>query len=317
VEVRTDLTAPPPARPAAVAFGTFDGVHLGHQALLAALRAGADGLGGPATVLTFEPHPLAVLRPEQAPPAVDPLATRLELLAACGMDIAVVLPFDRALAERAPDWFGREVLLGHLGARLLVTGRDTRFGCGGAGDVALLQTYASEVGAQVAIHPGVQMGGERVSSSRVRAAVAAGDVAAASALLGRPFCLRGSVVRGDGRGRQLGFATANVAAPDQVQPGHGVYVCLVDTGEGPRAAVTNVGMRPTFAGSARQVEAHVLDFAGDLYDRPLALHFLARLRDEQRFAGLDALVAQIARDVAATRRHFEKRAAVSAGAGLP
>lgn len=288
--------------PTAVAFGNFDGVHLGHRALIASLRRAADRLGAAATIVTFDPHPLTVLRPGSAPLAVDPLATRLELLAACGVDRTIVLRFDADLAAKSAEWFVTEALCRRLGARAVLVGADTRFGCGGRGDLALLRSLATEHGAEVEIAEGVSQDGALVSSSRVRAAIATGAVAEAATLLARPFCLRGVVVRGDARGRTIGFPTANVSAPGQIQPAAGVYACLAEvTGEDGatvlRDAVVNVGTRPTFDGTRVQVEAHLPGWAGDLYDRVLPLHFIARLRNEQRFGGIDALVAQIRRDV--------------------
>lgn len=294
-----DQTEP---RPAAVGFGNFDGVHVGHQALLGQLRAAADRMGGPVTVVTFDPHPLQVLRPQAAPPAIDTLEGRLRALQACGVDRALVLPFDLALAARPAEWFAREVLFQTLGARVLLTGPDTRFGRAGQGDVALLKAIGEEMGRQVAVFPGVMVRGGIVSSSRVRAAVQRGDVADAAELLGRPFCLRGAVVEGDKRGRTLGFPTANLAASGQVQPAPGVYACVLEVDGQLLDAVTNAGRRPTFANAGPQIEAHVLDWHGDLYGRQVHLHFVSRVRDERKFASPGALIEQIQRDVAEARR---------------
>ena len=286
-----------------MAFGNFDGVHLGHQALLAALRQLADNLGGLAIVVTLHPHPLLLLRPDRAPQAVDSLDGRLAQLAHFGVNATLVLPFDAALAARSAHWFAETVLFDGLSAGALVTGHDTRFGHGGAGDGQLLHQLAQPRGITVVGCAPVLWQDEVVSSSRVRKTVAAGDVATAAALLGRPWALQGQVVHGDHRGRTIGFATANIAAPDQVMPAHGVYAgWLLRDGHPPLQAVTNVGVRPTFGGQHVQVEAHCLDFEGDLYDQTVRLQFVARLRDEQRFAGKDALVAQIANDVLAARQ---------------
>lgn len=302
VNVLDRLPDTPELTPAAVCFGNFDGVHVGHQTLLAEVRTAADRLGGPACAVTFDPHPLTLLRPEAAPPAVDTLAGRLRGLQACGIDRALVLRFDAELAAKPAEWFARDVLCRALGARWLVAGNDVRFGHGGQGNLALLQAIAGEFGAVVQTCPPLFHAGQVVSSSRVRAAVAAGRVEEAAVLLGRPFCLRGTVVQGDQRGRQLGFPTANVAAPSQVRPAAGVYACLFEGDDGVlHDAVANAGMRPTFAGDRWQVEAHLLEWQGDLYGRPAHLHLVARLRDEQRFAGLDALIAQIRHDIAAAR----------------
>ncbi len=302
VQVLFELPDIPTDHPAAAAFGNFDGVHIGHQALLAAVRRAADRLGGPATVITFDPHPLTILRPESAPPAIDRLATRLDLLRAQAIDRVVVLRFDRELAAQSADWFAREVLAGRLHARHIVTGPDVRFGHGGLGRLALLRQVQSEVGGSIEPFGGVQLEGAIVSSSRVRQAVAAGQLEFATRLLGRPYCLQGEVVHGDARGRTIGFPTANLSVSGQVLPALGVYACLLRIDGQVLPAVTNVGVRPTFAASDVRIEAHVLDWQGDLYGRQVQLDVLARLRGEQRFAGIEALVAQIALDVLAARQ---------------
>jgi riboflavin kinase/FMN adenylyltransferase len=287
--------------PTALCFGNFDGVHLGHRALLRQVRAAADALHGEALVVTFAPHPLAVLQPHKAPPAIDTLDARLEGLAAAGLDAAYVLTFDAELALRPAEWFARELLCGTLGARVVVVGPGTRFGHGGRGDRALLERVLAEVGGRAETCDGVIWQGSPVSSSRVREAVQGGAVAAAAAMLGRPYCLRGVVVAGDARGRTIGFPTANVAAPGAVLPSAGVYACRLGVDGTWHGAVTNVGVRPTFAGEALRVEAHVFDFEGDLYGKPVELAFLQHLRDERRFADVAALRAQIAADVIAAR----------------
>lgn len=285
----------------AVAFGNFDGVHLGHRALLAQLVAHAKSLAGPAIAITFDPHPLAVLRPDRTPLAVDTLDARLRLLRDQGVDRTLVLCFNAAFASQSADWFARTVLRDILGARAITVGPDTRFGQGGGGDVALLREVMVECHGIVDIFDGVELGGALVSSSRVRTAVQAGDVALAARLLDRPFTLRGTVVHGDARGRQIGFPTANLQPENQVIPRNGVYACRVAIDGVTCNAVANLGVRPTFEGHTLRIEAHVLDFDGDLYGRSLELAFVARLRDEQRFDGVPALVAQLARDVAAAR----------------
>lgn len=302
VHVLFELPDMPGEHPAAVAFGNFDGVHLGHQALLAAVRRAADRLGGPATVVTFDPHPLTILRPESAPPALDDLTTRLDLLRGLAMDRVVVLRFDRELAARSADWFAREALVGRLNARHVVTGPDVRFGHDGLGRLALLRQVLGEVGGTVEPFAGVELEGAIVSSSRVRQAVAQGQLELATRLLGRPFCLQGKVVHGDARGRTIGFPTANLSGSGTILPALGVYACLLRVDGQALPAVANIGVRPTFEASQVRVEAHVLDWQGDLYGKRVQLDVLARLRGEQRFAGIDALVAQIALDVEAARQ---------------
>lgn len=273
---------------------------MGHRALLAQVRNAASALDNVAAVVTFDPHPLALLRPERAPAGIDDLAGRLARLEQQGIDLTLVLRFDAALAARSAEWFAVQVLLTACRAGHIVAGHDTRFGHQGAGDVPLLQALAAAHGATVAQVGPVLFGGEVVSSSRVRRAVSAGATEVAWRLLERPFALAGAVVQGDQRGRTIGFPTANVSAPGQVQPRAGVYAAWLEVpAHGCLPAVVNCGTRPTFDGQRWQVEAHIPGFAGDLYHQPVRLHFGARLRDEQRFDGLAALMSQIRLDTEA------------------
>lgn len=291
----------------AVAFGNFDGVHLGHRALIATLQSAPAAPPGGVTVVTFDPHPLALLRPERAPASVDTLAGRLLWLARMGVQRTVVLRFDAALRRRSATWFAREVIFGRLNAAICTAGPDSRFGEGGQGDLALLAREGAGFGARVLPCPPAMFEGTVVSSSRVRKAVAAGQIPLAEALLGRPFCLRGPVVHGDGLGAKLGFATANLAAAGQVLPPSGVYAGWLETPEGTFDAVANIGHRPTVGGREVRVEAHALDWQGDLYGRQVSLHLIVGLREERRFGSLDALVAAIAQDCQRARAALNAR----------
>jgi riboflavin kinase/FMN adenylyltransferase len=274
------------ARPRRVAVGEFDGVHLGHREVI----RGSD------TVLTFEPHPLQVVRPEAAPKLLTSLEVKAELIAGLGVQELVVIPFDQRFAEQTPQEFIDQVLAGGLHATHVSVGENFRFGHRAAGDA---QTLAADPRFETRVVPLVELDGEVVSSSHVRALIQAGEVEPAARMLGAPFQLRGEVVAGDRRGRELGFPTANVV-PDEalVCPGHGVYVARAD---GACAAV-NVGVRPTFGtGRAVLVEAYLLDRDVDLYGHTLRVDFLARLRGERRFESVDALVEQMRRDVQRTR----------------
>ena len=274
------------SRPRQIAVGQFDGVHLGHREVI----AGND------TVLTFEPHPLAVVRPEAAPRLLTSLEVKAELVAGLGVEEVVVIPFDEGFAHQTPEAFVDQVLVGQLGAEHVSVGENFRFGHKAAGDTAMLQSDARFT---TRVAPLVEVEGEVVSSSRIRALVAAGEVDVADRLLVAPFRLRGEVVTGDQRGRTLGFPTANIV-PDEalVCPGHGVYACRV----GPHMAAVNVGVRPTFGtGRAVLVEAFLIDFSGDLYGEILTVEFLERLRGEKRFESVEALVEQMHQDVARTR----------------
>ena len=275
------------SRPRRVAVGEFDGVHLGHRQVI----EGSD------TVLTFEPHPLAVVRPEAAPKLLTTLEVKAELISGLGVEELVVIPFDETFARQSPEEFIVDILVGRLGATRVAVGENFRFGHRAAGDPAALMAREEF---QTRVVPLVEVDGEVVSSSHIRALVQAGEVEAAARMLGAPFQLRGEVVRGDGRGRELGFPTANLV-PDNslVCPGHGIYVARAD---GSCAAV-NVGVRPTFGtGRAVLVEAHILDHEDvELYGRNLRVDFLARLRGERRFDSVEGLVEQMGRDVERTR----------------
>jgi riboflavin kinase/FMN adenylyltransferase len=273
-------------RPRRVAVGEFDGVHLGHRQVI----RGSD------TVLTFEPHPLRIVRPEAAPKLLTSLDAKVDLIESLGVDELVVIPFDDRFAHQSPQEFIDHILVERLEATHVSVGENFRFGHKAAGDTELLRADSRF---QTEVVPLVEIDGEIISSSHIRALVAAGDVDTAARFLGAPFQVRGEVVTGDRRGRELGFPTANII-PDEalVCPGHGVYACRAD---GACAAVS-VGVRPTFGtGRAVLIEAFLLDREVDLYGQALKIDFLSRLRGERRFESVDELVAQMHRDVERTR----------------
>lgn len=290
-----------PARGSAVAVGNFDGVHLGHAALAARLRAAADRLGVPAVALTFDPHPASLVRPGAPPAPLTTPARRAELLLAAGLDAVVVQPADSRLIGLSAEAFFSDVLRGRLQAEAVVEGPDFRFGAGRAGDVNLLRGLCAAAGVAIELVEPVVVAGGTVSSSRIRGLVAAGEVAAANALLTAPFRSTGTVVVGQRRGATLGFPTANLAGIATLLPGPGVYAAraLVRGRSGGFAAAVHVGTNLTFAATEPTVEVHLLDFAGDLYGSVLDVDFRQRLRDTRRFASIDDLKAQLARDVAA------------------
>jgi riboflavin kinase/FMN adenylyltransferase len=291
----------------AVAVGNFDGVHRGHQALVAQAVADARASKGTAVVLTFDPHPSRVLAPERAPATLMTLDQKAEWLGRLGVDRVAVLPFTAALAAQSATDFARRILGEALQATTVVVGAAFRFGHGRAGDVALLRRLGKTLGFRVHGMRPVFHQGAPISSSRVREALARGDVSGAAEMMGRPFAIDGNVVRGEGRGRTLGIPTANIASVNEMLPGNGVYACWIRVGgEGAPVwpAVTNVGRRPTFGGAETTVEAHVLDVDEDMYDRPARLAFVSRLRHEEAFPGPAALVAQIRRDIARAREEL-------------
>jgi riboflavin kinase/FMN adenylyltransferase len=286
------------------ALGNFDGVHLGHQAVLRRAVEEGGKRGARVVAATFDPHPRAVLWPGRQPGLLTTLELRREALLRYGADEVRAIPFDVALSKKSPEEFVGEVLVGEVGAEVVVVGENFRFGHKAAGDVealgALMRSYGGEAFA-VPIRGGE--GGAAISSTRIRELLAWGDVREAGRLLGRPYLLRGEVVAGDGRGRSIGFPTANVLPdPDLVIPGRGVYACVASVDKREYAACTNVGVAPTFGRGESRVEAHLLDFDADLYGRVIDVGFVERIRPEKRFSGIEELKQQIGRDVEAARR---------------
>jgi len=295
-------TVPGTCRGMALAVGNFDGAHVGHAALVAALVGLARRLGTPAAVLTFDPHPLALLRPEAAPVLLTTPDDRAAGLHALGADEVITLRTDTSLLDLPARGFFDAVLRGQLAARGLCEGPNFGFGRGREGDVALLTRLCAEADVPLEVVPWHSAGGVVVSSSRVREALAAGDVAAAAALLGRRYRLRGVVVVGARRGRLIGFPTANLQGAATVVPAEGVYAALASCDGGAWPAAVNVGGNPTFGETAVKIEAHLIGFSGDLYGGPLALDFAERLRGTRPFDGVEALKRQLSEDVAAARR---------------
>jgi len=295
----------PPDGGSALTIGAYDGVHLGHRALLAELQANATRRGLATVVVTFDRHPATVVRPASAPLLLTDLDQKLELLASTGVTRTVVVPFDEVRANESAEDFVLEVLVHGLGARLVVVGEDFHFGHGRKGNVALLAEMGERSGFNVV---GLRLEHDAagaVSSTRIRALLAAGDVAGAARLLGRHHQVRGMVVHGEGRGgAELGFPTANVEVPPGIAlPAEGVYACWYERPDGSRhRAAASLGRRPTFYPDAvPRLEAFLLDFHGDLYTETARVSFVERLRDDLRFDTVDALVAQMERDVASTR----------------
>jgi riboflavin kinase/FMN adenylyltransferase len=284
-----EVTSLPDAkpRPRHVAIGTFDGVHRGHQAVIDK----AD------TVLTFDPHPLEILHPAALPKLIMPFEVKRDVIEGLGVRELVVIPFDHEFAQRSAEQFIEEVLIGRLGAEQVSVGENFRFGAKAKGDPAML---AGRSEFETRVVPLVEVDGETVSSTRIRALVAAGDMEGARHCLGAPFMVEGNVVSGDQRGRELGFPTANIVPDDRlVIPGHGVFAAFANG----VAAAVNVGVRPTFeTGRGVLIETYLIDFDGDLYGTDLRVAFVARLRGEKRFPGVEELIAQMRIDVEDAKR---------------
>jgi riboflavin kinase/FMN adenylyltransferase len=294
------------APPCVLVVGNFDGVHRGHRAVIEAATAEARARGVLSAVLTFDPHPNGIVG-AGAPPLLTTIDRRAELLSEIGIGRTYVRRFDAELARWSAERFLRKLVLEQLRAKVIFVGENFRFGAGRAGDFELLQREAAAVGAEARKHPLAHDPDGAFSSTRARAKIAEGDVAAAATVLGRPHAITGAVVHGAARGRTIGFPTANLAEIPEVLPADGVYAVRVDRVDADGAkrtndGVMNIGVRPTVGGEpTRSVEVYLLDFSGDLYGQRLLVHVVARLRGEQRFAGLDELKAQIARDVEAAR----------------
>jgi riboflavin kinase/FMN adenylyltransferase len=312
MEVIRDLSAcPRPPGGAVVTIGAYDGVHLGHRTVIGEVRRRADELGLATAVVTFDRHPASVVRPESAPRLLTDLDQKLELLAGTGVDYCLVITFDEARSQEPADDFVREVLAGCLAARVVVVGEDFHFGHKRSGNVALLRSMGRELGFEVDSrdlvdaegHPAGDAG--KVSSTSIRHALVSGDLATANAWLGRPYEVRGVVAAGEKRGRELGFPTANVSVPgDILLPADGIYAGWFERADGSvHPAAISLGRRPTFyvEAHASLLEAHLLDFGGDLYDEHVKVRFVAWLRGEERFESPEALIEQIARDVEDTR----------------
>lgn len=306
-----------------VAIGKWDGVHLAHQEILAALVAEARRSGGQAVAVGFHPLPMAVLRPETAPPLLQTLAERAEVMAKMGVDVHLAFPFNPAFAALTPEEFVRDVLVGQLRAQQVMVGFNFTFGRGGQGTAETLRQLCAPWSIPVRIFDPVRIAGENVSSTEVRFYVAEGKMESAARLLGRPFAIRGEVIHGDKRGRQLGYPTANIGLDQgRLLPAGGVYVARVTLlgrpeeqalprnvvpRRGPAyGAMLNLGRRPTFNGTELRCEAHLFDFAGDLYGQEVQVEFLHHLRPEKSFSGLDALKAQLAADEQAAKEHLKR-----------
>jgi riboflavin kinase/FMN adenylyltransferase len=295
-------------RGSVLAIGNFDGIHLGHQAILRAAVLRAAKTKDVATALTFDPSPRKILRPESAPLRVSTNAQRMDWFGTVGLEAAVVLPFTLDLARLSPEEFVEQVLVRGLHVRAVLVGENFRFGHKQAGNVTLLRELGARHGFAVDIIPPVALDGEIVSSTAIRREIAAGNVTHAARLLGRPFALTGEIVSGTGTGRRFTFPTLNLKPEQELLPARGVYVTrtLLEGETRSRRSVTNVGMRPTFNGASLSVETHLLDFSGEVTAKRMEVRFWKHLREEKKFAGPEELRAQIARDIANARRFFTR-----------
>jgi riboflavin kinase/FMN adenylyltransferase len=293
---------PPAARGGAISVGNFDGVHRGHAVLIDQLRRQAERVGGPAVVVTFEPHRAAILRPDREPPRLTSLERRASLLEQLGIDHVIACPVDLDFLAKSAETFFQQVALDALDARAMVEGPNFFFGRNREGDIDRLQALCDASGLSLQIVAPHRSGETMISSTRIRQLLAGGEIERANRLLTAPYALQGRVEAGASRGATLGFPTANLGKLQNMPPQHGVYACRVPLAEGTRLAATHIGPNPTFDEADAKVEVHLLDWQGDLYGQPLQVDFLHKVRDIARFDSVDALQQQLQSDIAQVRQ---------------
>jgi riboflavin kinase/FMN adenylyltransferase len=303
IRFRTDL---PDTAESVLTIGNFDGVHLGHQALIRKVVEKADRMGARSVLLTFDPHPQSVLSEHQVP-ILTTLAQRLKLFEQFGVDVVSLIPFDRRLAQKTAETFVEEYITRHFKLKQLVIGYDFAFGHNREGTAAVLEAFSRRNGFSFEVFPAVVLGEEVVSSTRIRNALRGGDFALAERLLGRPYSVLAPVLRGPQRGRQLGFPTLNMVPEDPLPLSFGVFAARAVVGGRTLAGVSNYGLKPTVGVEAPTLETHLFDFDGEVYGETVEVFPLQRLREERRFASLDELKAQIARDCDEARAFHSKR----------
>lgn len=286
----------------AITIGNFDGVHMGHRALFQRVKQWAGELDGVSVVLTFDPHPLEVLNPLKAPSFITSHHHKLDLIASCGIDATIVIPFDREFSQISARDFVEVILVQKIGVRAIVVGHDYQFGHGREGDIPFLRQLGKLHGFEVDTITEIRLDDMHVSSTSIRQMIAKGKIAEANKLLGRPFEVGGTVIAGRRRGAGLGFPTANIRMPALIRPRIGVYVVETEVDGKRYGGAANLGYNPTFGDNELSLEAHLFDFKQDIYGKHITIRFIERLRDELRFSSPDELIAQIGKDVAAAKQ---------------
>jgi riboflavin kinase/FMN adenylyltransferase len=294
----------------AITIGNFDGVHMGHQALFRRVKQWAEELDGESIVVTFDPHPLEVLFPQKAPPFITSHLQKLDLIASCGIDATIVIPFDHEFSRISAREFVEAILVEKIGTRAIVVGHDYRFGHSREGDIPFLRRLGEQYGFKVEIVTAIRMNDTPVSSTSIRQMIANGNIREANKLLGRPFEVSGTVIEGRKRGLQLGFPTANIRMPAVAPPRTGVYVVEAEVDGKRYGGAANLGYNPTFGDGELSLEAHLFDFNQDIYGKPITIRFIDRLRDERRFSGPEELSAQIKKDVETAKRVLAQMASI-------
>lgn len=303
IESISDIKAP--FVNAVITIGNFDGVHIGHQSLFHTVMEKADALNGTSVAMTFEPHPIRVLKPNGHPPLITMHEQKVELIAKTGIDVLICIPFDRRFAALTADEFVNDLLLTTIGVKAIVVGQDYTFGRNREGDVAALEKMAAGGGFEVLVTDWIQTQNghrERISSTNIRKVVHAGDMQTAKRMLGRYYQIRGRVAQGRNRGgKLLGFPTANITLQDELCPKSGIYAVTIEHKDNTLPGVANIGYSPTFDDHIFTVEVHILDFDQDIYNQKIKVNFVKRLREERKFDSIEALSAQIGKDVVAGR----------------
>jgi riboflavin kinase/FMN adenylyltransferase len=286
--------------------GNYDGLHLGHRRIIEKIQEKAFDLNGTSMLMTFHPHPLTILRPDKFIGLITPLHVKKRLIEEAGIDVLIIIPFTDDFRHITPEAFVDSLLVKKLGIKGLIVGYDFKFGKEGKGNVEYLASLSTEYGFFFEIQGAITFHGDKVGSNRIRRMIQEGDVGKAALHLDRPYMIEGTVVKGEGRGRTIGFPTINLKTEFPLIPKRGVYITDVDVGGKRYSAVTNIGYNPTFDGQSLTIETYILDFSGDLYDRNIALYFLERVRDEVRFSSVDELKERIWKDVEAAREYFTR-----------
>lgn len=286
--------------------GNYDGLHLGHRRIIERIKLKAREQKGTSMLMTFHPHPLTILKPEKFVGLITPLHVKRRLIEEAGVDVLFIVPFTDEFHLINPELFVDSLLMEKLGIKGLIVGYDFKFGKGGKGNVEYLASKSAEYGFFFEIQAAITLDGEKVGSNRIRKMIQDGDVRKAAAHLGRPYMIEGTVIKGDGRGRTIGFPTINLKSDFPLIPKRGVYISMVEIDGKKFSAVTNIGYNPTFDGQGLTIETYILDFSQDLYGREIALYFLNRIRDEVKFSSVDELKGRIWKDVETAREYFKK-----------
>jgi len=289
-----------------ITLGNFDGLHLGHQELIRKIILRAEETGGLSMVVTFRPHPLKILAPEKCPPLISIYEEKIQLLEKLGIDVLVKIPFTLDFSAMEPRDFVKNILVDLLGAKEIFVGYNYRFGKGRKGNIRMLRDLGKELGFIVREIEQVSLNGEVISSTRIRQLLINGEVEYAAKLLGRPYTLCGIVVKGDGRGRGLGFPTANLASRHAIIPSNGVYAVRLFVRDNYYNGIVNIGMRPTFDAKSLAIEVHIFDFDEDIYGEEMTVYFAGKIREERKFSSAEALIGQITKDISAAKTILAK-----------